>query len=213
MQSQERLRRRPIKIVAFVDWNSQVFAAKRSRSEESTVQRILEHVLRSIKNSLANFISDFRFEVHLRLYGGWHKGFEPMPQRRELARVTDDFLYGIYVHPNIVIRGLEYGDTALGALERRKVMSTNSHFPATCRDYGQGKLGEKMVDTALVSDLIYCSVNGEDDSWLTVVGEDIDLMPGVYTAEGFLRSSRRKIAYLRSRKDNYLNCADIYKFN
>ena len=63
MQSQERLRRRPIKIVAFVDWNSQVFAAKRSRSEEPTVQRILEHVLRSIKNSLANFISDFRFEV------------------------------------------------------------------------------------------------------------------------------------------------------
>lgn len=204
---------RPIPIIAFVDWNTQLIAARRHRKDSPDAGRVLEHVAKVIRKGLADFLHDFRFEVRLRLYCGWHKGFEPTDRRRELAHISDEDLFGLSVHRNIVIRRLDYGDNALGALECRRVAGTNSHLPGTCRDRGNGRLEEKMVDTALVSDLIYCAARDEDGSWLAILGEDIDLMPGVYTAEGFLAVSGRKIAYLRDGTESYLLCQDLRKFH
>jgi hypothetical protein len=59
----------------------------------------------------------------------------------------------------------------------------------------KGVRGEKMVDTALVSDLIYLAAD-DDDSWLVVVGQDADLVPGILTAEGLLQGTDRRIIYL-----------------
>ena len=58
-----------------------------------------------------------------------------------------------------------------------------------------GNLGEKMVDTALVSDLIYLALEN-DRSWLIVVGQDADLVPGVLTAEGLLYGTDRRVIFL-----------------
>lgn len=205
--------RKAIAIFAFVDWNSQKHLTKKHKNDEPSIDRILVYVFRKIKNSLNEFMDKNNFEIHLRLYYGWHKGYKAVPSRIEFSRLPDDYIFGISDYRNIVIRSLAFGDSALGALECRKINRTDSHFLGTYRDQGGGELSEKMVDTALVSDLIYCASKSDEDSWLVVLGEDIDLMPGVYTAEGFLVSSERKIAFLRSKIDQYLNCDDIYKFN
>ena len=52
-----------------------------------------------------------------------------------------------------------------------------------------------MVDTALVSDLIHLAVE-DDGSWLVVVGQDADLVPGILTAEGLLHGTDRRVIFL-----------------
>lgn len=203
----------PIELVVFVDWNSQIHASKRWKGDKPDVKRTLEFVVGRIKRALQEFLPGERFSVTLRLYCGWHKGFEPTARRKELAGVTSEDLYSIAPHPNLVVRSMFLGDLSLGALSHRIVAGTRSHFPGTCRDRGDGVLEEKMVDTALVSDLIVCASMPNSREWLAVLGEDIDLMPGVYAAESFLVNSGRKIAYLRSKPDQYLNCGDLIKFS
>ncbi len=204
---------RPIPVMAFVDWNAQIHAAKRHRADVPNAERVLTHVAKRIIDGFVDFLADYRFEVRLRLYCGWHKGFEPTSRRRELANIVDEDLFGLSSHRNIAIRSLAFGDTALGALKKRIVRGTNSHFPATCRGRGYDGIEEKMVDTALISDLIYCAARDDDGAWLAVLGEDIDLMPGVYTAEGLLTTSSRKIAYLRKTSEPFLECKDLQLFH
>ena len=52
-----------------------------------------------------------------------------------------------------------------------------------------------MVDTALVSDLIFLAME-DDGSWLIVVGQDADLVPGILTAEGLLQGTDRRVIFL-----------------
>lgn len=197
-----RLLRTPI--VSFVDWNSQIHEA-RDRHKDPTSIDVINLVLRKIEASLNGFPRTQLFEITIRAYCGWHKGYEPTPLRRELASISIDELHTLGKYPNMPLRALEFGDQALGALDIRVAKSTGSHFPATCRDRGNQSYEEKMVDTALVSDLIYLATQDEPN-WFIIVGEDVDLMPGVYTAERFLSGSSRKIAYLRKKKDKYLQC-------
>lgn len=203
----------PIPIVAFVDWNAQIHAARRNRTDAPGLGRVLEHVIRLIRDSLSHFLTDHRFDIRLRLYCGWHKGFEQTPRRKELAKISTDDLFCLNVHPSIVVRSLSFGDTALGALEGRICDGTGSHFPATCRDRGHNQLEEKMVDTALVSDLVYCAAKDDDGAWMVVVGDDIDLAPGVYSAEGLISGSNRKIAYLRRSREKFLVLENLHEFN
>lgn len=65
-----------------------------------------------------------------------------------------------------------------------------------------------MVDTALVSDLIY-SASQYDEEWLLVVGDDIDLVPGIFTAESFLNGTGRKVIYMRSEDHWCVKCNDL----
>lgn len=204
---------RKVILFAFIDWDSQRHLAKRHKNDEPSINIVLDYVFKKIKDSISEFTDKNKFEIHLRLYHGWHKGYTATPSRVKFFGLSDEYIFGISNCKNIVIRSLSFGDSALGALERRKILRTDSHFLGTCRDQGGEKPSEKMVDTALVSDLIYCASKSDEDSWLVVLGEDIDLMPGVYTAEGFIVSSKRKIAFLRSKVDKYLNCDDIYRFN
>lgn len=209
----EKKSQRPIPVMVFIDWNAQIYAAKRNRTDDPGPERVLAHVAKRILDALIDFLGDHRFEVRLRLYCGWHKGFEPTLRRRELSKIAEEDLFSLSNHRNISIRSLAFGDTALGALSKRIVRGTNSHFPATCRDHGYEKLEEKMVDTALISDLIYCAAKDEDGAWLAVMGEDVDLMPGVYTAEGLLATGHRKIAFLRKTSEPYLECKDLLSFH
>ena len=52
-----------------------------------------------------------------------------------------------------------------------------------------------MVDTALVSDLLHLAMD-QDRSWIVVVGQDADLVPGILTAEGMLFGTDRRVFYL-----------------
>jgi hypothetical protein len=69
------------------------------------------------------------------------------------------------------------------------------HLPSTLQRDRTGELGEKMVDTALVSDLLHLAIE-DDGSWLIVIGQDADLVPGILTAEGLLHGTDRRMIFL-----------------
>jgi len=195
---------------AFVDWNSQVHVV-RGANQEPPGRDVLEFVVRRIGNVLKPFTNSFLFEINIRAYCGWHKGYEPTPRRRELGGIVEEVLFNLSSHPNMTVRQFLFGDRSAGALDTRLCKGTNSHYPATCRERDHRRHEEKMVDTALVSDLIFHATQN-DSSWLLVVGEDLDLIPGVYTAEGIIANSGRKIAYLWSQADRYLVCGGLDRF-
>lgn len=98
--------------------------------------------------------------------------------------------------PSQVLRDLQFGDRLLGARAIRLCgKGQDHHLPNTLQQDRRGALVEKMVDTALVSDLIHLAME-DDGSWLIVVGQDADLVPGILTAEGLLHNADRRVIFL-----------------
>lgn len=205
--------KRRVPVWAFVDWNSQVCAVQRitCSNKEPRGRDVLEFVVQRISNELKKFPRSYLFEIRIRAYCGWHKGFEPTPRRKALGGIREEEIFDLCSQPNMTVRQLLFGDQAAGALDKRLSRGTNSHYPATCRERSHNRHEEKMVDTALVSDLVYHAIQ-PDSSWLLVIGEDVDLIPGIYTAEAIIAKSERKIAYLWAKDEKYLVCDDLKRF-
>ncbi|NIZ11112.1 hypothetical protein [Pseudooceanicola sp. HF7] len=199
--------RRPRRTHVLIDWNSELHALRGQPASESpdVARRVLKSVCRQVGKHLLQLASDENFFLFLRAYHGWRRGFEPTPNRTalEAARVFDPNadegggLNEYSAHPRqVVVRELEFGDRLLGAMNERLCgQRRDHHLPSTLQADRRGVLGEKMVDTALVSDLLYLAAE-EDDSWLIVVGQDADLVPGILTAEGLLQGTGRRVVYL-----------------
>lgn len=214
--------RRPRRTHVLIDWNSELWALKENNSSGSVdvARQVLKSVCRKVGKHLILSAPDESFFLFLRAYHGWRRGFDPTPNRvaLESARVFDPGAYeggGLNeysAHPRqVVVRELEFGDRLLGARDQRLCgQRLDHHLPSTLQPDRAGVLGEKMVDTALISDLLYLAVE-EDDSWLIVVGQDADLVPGILTAEGLLQGTERRVFYLARgglRKSNP-NMADL----
>lgn len=199
--------RRPRRTHVLIDWNSELHALRGNTSSESVdvARRVLKLVCRQIGKHLLQSAPDENFFLFLRAYHGWRRGFEPTPNRAalEAARVFDPYadedggLNEYSAHPRqVIVRELEFGDRLLGARDERLCgQRRDHHLPSTLQTDRAGILGEKMVDTALVSDLLYLAAE-DDDSWLIVVGQDADLVPGILTAEGLLQGTGRRVVYL-----------------
>jgi len=205
-----------VKIIVFVDWNSQVWKVRSKKEYEPEPKKTIDKIIKDIAKKLKIFDKDHRFEIHFRLYCGWHKGFQKTPRRRALEIYKqDEEMFSLSSFPFIVIRDISFGDFSISALEKRIVKGTGSHFSGTYDRLDKAKNNvendklESMVDTALVSDLIYAASQQIESSWLIVLGEDIDLIPGIYTAERLLEFSSRKIAFFRSEGDKHLKFNDL----
>jgi hypothetical protein len=197
------IRPRPVHVL--IDWNSEVRSLDREGANGAQVaRRALKNVCRSVGRLLTERAQSEPFFIFLRVYHGWRRGFEPTERRRALeeARVYDpinlaDRGVSEYSPSQIqVVRELEFGDCLLAARdERRCGPRLDHHLPSTLQTDARGRLGEKMVDTAIVSDLVYLSIE-DDRSWLIVVGQDADLVPGILTAEGILQGTDRRVYFL-----------------
>ncbi|WP_150124184.1 hypothetical protein [Cupriavidus nantongensis] len=121
--------------------------------------------------------------IRNRIYHGWHSGKtetldrraweDAVPRLRPVVRNKISFLADV-----------EYGNVLSCGGRRLPLFDTLRH-----RDGGQDQ--QKMVDTALVSDLLsYCRTESRNfkrgqkpDSMAIVIGDDDDLLPGVIVAE------------------------------
>lgn len=199
--------RRPRRTHVLIDWNSELHALHGKIASESVdiARRALKSVCRQVGKQLLQSAPDENFFLFLRAYHGWRRGFEPTPNRvaLEAARVFDPRadegggLNEYSSHPRqVVVREMEFGDRLLGARDERLCgQRRDHHLPSTLQTDRAGASGEKMVDTALVSDLLYLAADN-DGSWLVVVGQDADLVPGILTAEGLLQGTDRRVVYL-----------------
>lgn len=188
--------------MAFVDWNSQIiaFGAEGSAPAIAAVF-VLKRVADRVARVLSRLFPSERFAVDLRLYHGWHKGFEPTANRKAIVQaVAETDFASLSPKETVIFSGsAEYGDHLLLALPERLHIRPSIHLPNTLRKQDKRReLVEKMVDTALAADLVASAVM-DSAIWLLVVTEDDDLVPPLFAAEALVRNSGGRALLLRSR--------------
>jgi len=195
-----------IPVTAFVDWNSQIHAAapKKEADPIEVCDATLRYLGKAIGRVLNEVDSSRRYDVTLRVYHGWYKGFEPSARRKAMVQVFagTDFP-ALSNKANVVIRPeLYFGDFLASALPRRLHARLNIHLPNTLRRDPNDKteIEEKMVDSAIASEVVDLA-HREPDRWLVVVGDDDDLVPPIFVAEGARPAEGGKVLLLRTRSE------------
>lgn len=206
-------RNRIISISAFVDWNSQIHNSGDYEDDDpiSTARLVLERTAVRIARCLNRIDSNKLFKVKLRLYHGWHKGFEPTVNKKAIRNVLASVnCSDLSPVGNVVFSDdVGYGDRLVYALSQRLHSRLSIHLPNTLRETN-GVWGEKMVDTAIASDVIVSAFN-EPSEWIMVVAEDDDLIPPVFTAEALLAKASSRVIFLHKRKrsERFVQLNDI----
>jgi hypothetical protein len=187
-------------VVAFVDWNAQIhgFDCLKLNNADDRASRTLNLTVRSISKLLASRDPDSRFRVSLRLYHGWHKGYEPTDNRKAIiAAVAAADFSSISRSRNVIIRpDVSYGDRLLDALDSRLHVQLGIHLPNTLREQGPDRLNEKMVDSALATDLLSWA-RLPDSDWAVVMCDDDDLVPPVFVAEAWTKQQGGRVLLAR----------------
>lgn len=191
-----------IRVVAFVDWNSQIHLSGLDTKDDpvAAAKAALEKTARRVARCLIATDQRARFVVNLRLYHGWHRGFEPSANKKAITTVLAaiDFASLSAVPAVSFSEAVGYGDCLLAALPRRLHQRLAIHLPNTLRTQDRVD-SEKMVDTALATDVVFTAFN-EPNDWIVVVAEDDDLVPPMFTAEALLEPHGARVLLLHSRK-------------
>lgn len=202
-------------VTVFVDWNSQIHAARpgSKESELGLAHITLRYVGCMIGRALYSMAPTGRFDVTLRLYHGWHKGFEITSRRKALIQIISGADFTVLSNrSNVIIRqSVQFGDLLISALQHRLHSKINCHLPNTLRNSIQNprKTEEKMVDTAIASDVVDLA-HREPLRWLVVMGDDDDLVPPMFVAEGIRGTRGGKILLIRTRPPTpFLNLQEI----
>lgn len=205
--STDSIAARPIRVTAFVDWNTQIHNARVDDADPRTkAKRTLQRTVQVIGRALSRHASD-SFQVVLRLYHGWHKGWEPTANLRAMIATvpTTDFSAMARTRNVAWSPKVQYGHTLLSALPQRRHAGPPIHLPNTHRRHARNEpRTEKMVDTALAADLLEWARRGERE-WALVLSEDDDVVPPLFTAEAWIRPCGGRAFLLRSsRRTAYL---------
>ena len=194
----------PVTVTAFVDWTAQTHNAGATGIEEprAKARLTLKKVARIIDTVLTRRAPSTRFHVALRLYHGWHKGFEATENRKAVAAlVVETDFSNLSRSPNVRFSAeIRYGDELLAALPQRAHARPPIHLPDTCRQRERGSpRAEKMVDTALAADLLDRARN-DPHEWTLVLSEDDDVVPPVFTAEAWMKPHGGRVLIVRTRQ-------------
>jgi len=114
----------------------------------------------------------------MRLYHGWYRGKTKTDERRELdifcaKNRNQRVLKNVSFSPEIF-----FGDQLLCGGQRCAIYDT-----LRVRE-GKFEPEQKMVDTSLISDILHYG-HTQKKSPIVVVGDDDDLLPGVFTADSW----------------------------
>ena len=181
---------RPFKrVIGFVDWHTAVIAsgaAVRSSRRAAIAEKTLRHVERIVSDCLKQSADGWKFKVRLRLYAGWHSGKTRTPYFHGISKVKETYASKIrtYDAGRVAFRGGDWGiqlGHTLACVPGRLAHKHGVHLLDTLRQR-DGKPEEKMVDTALVVDLLGLASRKEADRYL-VVSDDDDILPGIFAAE------------------------------
>ena len=193
-------------VTAFIDWNAQIHSSGASKIDNpiSQASHTLERTARTIGRVLMARSETRRFHVILRLYHGWHKGFQPTPNRKAIKTVVSQTDFStLSTFPKVVISpDVQYGDQLLAALPERLHARLAIHLPNTLRQQQKNKPhSEKMVDTALAADLLAWA-NSDPGEWALIFADDDDLVPPLFTAEAWIKPHGGRALLVRSRRSN-----------
>ncbi len=192
--------------LAFVDWNAQIInhAATLREQPVRCAEQTLERTARTIERTLLSWSQTERFRVTLRLYHGWHKGYEPTANRRAVGQMVAGMDFSLLPRSNTVVFSSEvqFGDRLIDALPTRLHSRLGIHLPNTLRVQRKedGPI-EKMVDTSIAADLLSWARTSPSEDAL-ILTEDDDLVPAVYVAEAWVSASSSRICLIRHRRSS-----------
>lgn len=201
------------RVVAFVDWNAQIHLSKVDKKADplSIARLVFNTTTKRIANCLSILEPQGRFSVSMRLYHGWHKGYEPTPNRRAAQCVISETDFSsLSQRANVIFAPeVEFGDCLLAACAERNHSKLAIQLPNTLRSQGKRCLEEKMVDTALASDVVFSAHQSSSD-WILVAAEDDDLVPPLFVAEAMIKKQGSRVVLLRKRTTtNFLKLNNI----
>lgn len=196
---------RPTTVTAFIDWQTQMHHTPVPTSRpDARAKSTLRRTARIINRALKSEAPGIRFSVALRLYHGWHKGWEETENLRAISSIRSADVLSDYSTTNIVFsRDLQYGHTLLSALPERRRGRQAIHLPNTLREQKGPWLTEKMVDTALAADLLAWA-RSDPKEWALILSDDDDVVPPVFTAESWIRPHGGRVMIVstqRQRRD------------
>jgi hypothetical protein len=187
----------------FVDWNSQI----RGAPEEFTNQPVekcryaLKRVGKIVTKQLCDLDESSVFRVQVRLYHGWTSGVTRTPNRRAFEEVAE-FSAPDEIFPStrvLALSDVEFGDRLIDALPVRQNRGLQIHLPNTYRrQRGDAEPAEKMVDTALASDLLSWA-RSDPESIALVLSNDDDAVPPIFVAEAWMKPFGGSVYLLRHR--------------
>ena len=185
------MRDRIYKVIGFVDWNTAVIASG-AFNAGSRHDRIADMSLRHTEKILGDYLAQSStratFRVQLRLYAGWWSGLTPTCYRRGidgiLAKYASRTRRCTKGNRTVIFQagsdGLQLSDR-LACVNERLTRKERIHFLDTVRSMN-GVRREKMVDTALITDLIGLVHRKEADRYV-VISDDDDMLPGMIYSE------------------------------
>lgn len=193
-----------IRVTCFVeDWNSQLLLTGLDYEKKpvDAARAAFRQVTRRIAQCLVKVDACANFQVHLRLYHGWRKGYEPTTNLKAIRLVIAETDFSTASDkPRVAYSSdVGFGDCLLSALPQRMHPALGIHLPNTLRDRGSRGCEEKMVNTALAADLVVCAYQDPND-WILLVTEDDDLIPPLFAAECIIKSAQASAFLLSKRK-------------
>ncbi|MGP4687989.1 hypothetical protein ACSV5K_16675 [Agrobacterium pusense] len=190
--------------IAFIDWNTQIHSARPrdSLNHDEVAKVTLNYVGKTLGRVLSREAPSMKFQLTLRLYHGWYKGYERTDRRKAITTVVAgaDFP-ALSNKTSVSIRPMvEYGDNLYSAGIARFHDKHDCHLPNTLRKRSNlpNDFEEKMIDTAIASDVIDVAYR-EPATWLLLMGDDDDLVPPAMIAEGARRGGPGKVLLVRNR--------------
>ena len=175
--------------IGFVDWHTAIVASGaevRTKRPDAAARMALAHVERIVSDYLLACAVGSRFRVRLRLYTGWHEGRTRTTRFHGIQKIKSTYASQLRKYHDGQVAflggndGLQLG-ARLACCPDRLAQKHGVHLLDTLRDRN-GKPTEKMVDTALVVDLLGLA-NRKEAHRYVVVSDDDDMLPGVFAAE------------------------------
>lgn len=166
------------RVTAFVDWDTarRVVQHDYHKGRSNLDERALFALQDKLAQILVKFCPASDYRILMRLYHGWYSGKTKSVERRQIEELIAEQRLSRVINRCSFPSDFEFGDHLLCGGSRCVLYDT-----LRTRD---GVVVQKMVDTALVSDLLTFVRCNRNDIAL-VVGDDDDLLPGVFTADAW----------------------------
>lgn len=125
-----------VAVTAFVDWRTQTHNAGVQRANDVEAARhTLVQTTRMVGRALRR--ERQRFRVSLRLYHGWHRGWQPTDGLKAAVGAVGGTDFAALSGERIEFSpAVQYGHTLLAALSERRHARPSLHLPNTLRRQG-----------------------------------------------------------------------------
>jgi hypothetical protein len=163
---------------ALIDWHNvqDILSPTFHNNPRRELPKALLRLQQQVASVLRSRDAAAAYRVTLRIYHGWHYQYDPTTARLDFETYSTDSTLARRFSGVSFTAGFQFGNELVCGTHRNPLYSTY-------RGHGHEK-GQKMVDTAITSDLLHlCKTRMANI--VVVVSDDDDYIPAIFTAEAW----------------------------